>query len=80
MPNPVATNVPAYVQAVREHAAIQSRYYNGIWIVKYKGAWITNEDYERVRIKPESLLKVSKVLGETIGSTLTMGVRCAVNY
>lgn len=80
MTNTVATNVPAYVQAVKEHNAIQSRYYNGIWTVKYKGEWLSNEDYERIRIKPESLLKVGRALGETIGNTLTMGVSCAVNY
>lgn len=76
----VATNVPSYVNAVKEHNAIQSRYYDGKLTVKYKGEWISNEDYERVRIKPESLLKVGKALGETIGSILTMGVSCAANY
>lgn len=73
----VATNVPAYVIAIKEHNAVHSRFYNGKLMVHYKGQWMPNEDYERIRIRPESLLKVTKALGETIGNTLTMTTRCA---
>lgn len=76
----IARNITAYVAKVAEHAAVRETYYNGKWMVQYKGHWFTKEEYEGQRVKPESLLEYGAAKGETIGSTLIRTESCAINH
>lgn len=70
MQHPIAKGIPAYVQAVKNHSEVHSKYYNGIWTVHYKGHWITNEEYEAMRTKPDEMLKKYIEKGSHIGDKL----------